>query len=197
MLRGDLEVTGDITSTGTAHSFAANSIPVTAISGAVNKAGDTLTGPLNVNLNSAGAFLVQLENGASYTKLNGGVFTTAKFGPRPQNDGFCTVLHSWGTDASNNYWGNDYSAGSLDFSHSIAGARTNVLSISNTGNLTSTGTAHSFANGSIPSPAVIGSTAFTPANSAAAGVDGSMRWDEDFLYVRVASGWKRVALTAF
>jgi hypothetical protein len=65
------------------------------------------------------------------------------------------------------------------------------------GNITSSGTAHSFAANSIPSSAVVGSASFTPANSAAAGVAGSVRWDENFLYVRVASGWKRVALTAF
>jgi hypothetical protein len=65
------------------------------------------------------------------------------------------------------------------------------------GNITSAGTAHSFASASIPSSAVIGSTAFTPANSAAAGTAGSMRWDENFLYVRTGTAWKRVALTAF
>ena len=64
------------------------------------------------------------------------------------------------------------------------------------GNITSTGTAHSFAANSIPSPAVIGNAAFTPANGAAAGTAGSMRWDENFLYVRTGTAWKRVALTA-
>jgi hypothetical protein len=65
------------------------------------------------------------------------------------------------------------------------------------GNITSAGTAHSFAAGSIPSSAVVGGTAFTPATSAAAGAVGSMRWDENFLYVRTATAWKRVALAAF
>lgn len=65
------------------------------------------------------------------------------------------------------------------------------------GNITSAGAAHSFAAGSIPSSAVIGSTAFTPATSAAAGAVGSMRWDENFLYVRTATAWKRIALASF
>lgn len=65
------------------------------------------------------------------------------------------------------------------------------------GNITSTGAAHSFASASIPSSAVIGSAAFTPATSAAAGAAGSMRWDENYLYVRTATAWKRIALTAF
>jgi hypothetical protein len=65
-----------------------------------------------------------------------------------------------------------------------------------TGNITSSGTAHSFAANSIPTPAVVGSAAFTPANAAAAGVSGSIRWDENFLYVRTGTAWKRVALTS-
>jgi hypothetical protein len=65
------------------------------------------------------------------------------------------------------------------------------------GNITSAGTAHSFASASIPSSAVVGGTAFTPATSAAAGAVGSMRWDENFLYIRTATAWKRVALATF
>lgn len=65
------------------------------------------------------------------------------------------------------------------------------------GNITSAGTAHSFAANSIPSPAVVGGAAFTPANSAAAGSPGSIRWDENFLYVRTATAWKRIALATF
>jgi hypothetical protein len=71
-----------------------------------------------------------------------------------------------------------------------------MLSVSGTGNITSTGTAHSFAANSIPSSAVVGGTAFTPASAAAAGAAGSIRWDENFLYVRTGTAWKRVALTA-
>jgi hypothetical protein len=67
-----------------------------------------------------------------------------------------------------------------------------------TGNITSTGTAHSFANGSIPAAAVAGIVAGTPASGAAAGVAGSVRYDANFLYVCVSANvWKRVALTAF
>jgi|LakMenEpi03Aug12_release.lakeMendotaPanAssembly.Ray.scaffolds.fasta_scaffold263127_2 hypothetical protein len=65
-----------------------------------------------------------------------------------------------------------------------------------TGNITSAGTAHSFAAASIPSSAVIGDVAFTPAGTAAAGANGSMRWDENFLYLRTGTAWKKVALSA-
>jgi hypothetical protein len=78
----------------------------------------------------------------------------------------------------------------------VGGATTLRTTLEVVGNITSAGTAHSFASASIPSSAVIGSTAYTPANSAA-GTAGSMRWDENFLYIRTATAWKRVALTAF
>jgi hypothetical protein len=63
------------------------------------------------------------------------------------------------------------------------------------GNITSSGTAHAFANGSIPSPAVIGGSASTPTAGTAAAA-GSMRWDENFLYIRTGTAWKKLALTA-
>jgi hypothetical protein len=64
-----------------------------------------------------------------------------------------------------------------------------------TGNITSTGTAHAFASKSIPGMAVIGSTA-TAITAASGGNPGGIRWDEDFLYIRTATAWKKVALTA-
>jgi hypothetical protein len=65
------------------------------------------------------------------------------------------------------------------------------------GNITSAGTSHSFAAGSIPSSAVVGNVAFTPGTSGAAGAVGAMRWDENYLYVRTATAWKRIPLQAF
>jgi hypothetical protein len=65
-----------------------------------------------------------------------------------------------------------------------------------TGNITSSGTAHSFAAGSIPSPAVIGNTPRTIAATGSAGSAGQMVWDDNFLYLRTTGGWKKVALTA-
>jgi hypothetical protein len=79
----------------------------------------------------------------------------------------------------------------------IGGAAMIRSTLNVVGNITSAGTAHSFAAGSIPSSAVVGGTAFTPATSAAAGAVGSMRWDENFLYIRTATAWKRVALATF
>jgi len=64
------------------------------------------------------------------------------------------------------------------------------------GNITSTGTAHAFAAGSIPSPAVIGNTPRTIAATGSAGFAGQMVWDDNFIYLRTTSGWKKVALTA-
>jgi hypothetical protein len=66
------------------------------------------------------------------------------------------------------------------------------------GNITSTGTAHSFAPNSIPSSAVFGNT---PRTISADDTDpdnaGQMIWDSSFLYLHTgATGWKKVALTA-
>lgn len=65
-----------------------------------------------------------------------------------------------------------------------------------TGNITSAGTAHSFAAGSIPSTAVIGNTPRTIAATGSAGNAGQMVWDDNFLYLHTTAGWKKVALTA-
>jgi hypothetical protein len=65
-----------------------------------------------------------------------------------------------------------------------------------TGNITSAGTAHSFANSSIPSPAVIGNIPRTIAATGSAGSAGQMVWDDNFIYLRTTAGWKKVALTA-
>lgn len=65
-----------------------------------------------------------------------------------------------------------------------------------TGNITASGTAHSFAAGSIGSPAVIGNTPRTIAATGSAGSAGQMVWDDNFLYLRTTAGWKKVALTA-
>lgn len=65
-----------------------------------------------------------------------------------------------------------------------------------TGDITSAGTAHSFAAGSIGSPAVIGNTPRTIAATGSAGSAGQMVWDDNFIYLRTTAGWKKVALTA-
>jgi hypothetical protein len=39
-------------------------------------------------------------------------------------------------------------------------------------------------------------TAQTPATSAAAGNAGDIAWDDTYLYVRMSTGWRRIALGA-
>lgn len=65
-----------------------------------------------------------------------------------------------------------------------------------TGNITSTGTAHSFESNSIPAAAVIGRTPRTIVSTGSAGVAGQMVWDENFLYLHTLSGWKKIPLSA-
>jgi hypothetical protein len=141
----------------------------------VNVTGDAMTGVLSVTQNVGNSFVFSTANGASYTQLNGGTFISARFGPRPANDAFCTVQHSWDTVASGNYWGTDYSATSISFGHVVAGARVNVLSFGSTGNITSTGTAHNFAANSITASAISGlpaASTVAPLADAAAAVIG-------------------------
>lgn len=67
-----------------------------------------------------------------------------------------------------------------------------------TGNIASTGTAHSFAPNSIPASAIFGNlprTIVTDDNDPDSA--GQMTWDADFLYIHTGvTGWKKVALTA-
>jgi hypothetical protein len=181
LIRGAVNCSGNITSNGTAHAFAANSIPQSAVAGLsqaaldaryVETAGDTITGTLAVTggLNAGPARSGFLANSEPYAV---GLRYSAAVGPV--------------------YIGCS-SAG--DFQVSNAGG-VSILSVDGqTGNITSTGAAHSFADGSIPSPAVIGNTPRTIAATGSAGFAGQMVWDDDFIYLRTTSGWKKVALTA-
>lgn len=118
----------------------------------------------------------------SRLQIHGTGGITVQSGPQPTPRSVCDIGLNWTTPTRTLEVGGDTMLrGPLEV----------------TGDIASTGTSHSFAAGSIPSSAVIGSTAFTPATSAAAGTAGSMRWDENFLYIRTATAWKRVALTAF
>jgi hypothetical protein len=162
IVRGPLEVTGNITTAGTAHSFAAGSIPTSALGGAFG----ALT--------------------ASTVSATGGRSNFAPLG-EPFAIGF-----RYNAAGLPNYIG---TASNGDFQVSSSGG-VSILSINSTGNITNTGTAHSFANGSIPSPAVIGNTPRTIAATGSAGSAGQMVWDDNFIYLRTTGGWKKVALTA-
>lgn len=58
----------------------------------VNKAGDTITGTIN-NIHSSGRKLFKTANN---------IYETANFGPRPANDGICSVTFEY--DAAGNWW---------------------------------------------------------------------------------------------
>ena len=116
-LRGTLDVTGNITSAGTAHSFAASSIPASAIGGNF------------VTLSATGGrsnFAAVSEPYAVSVRYNAAGLP--------------------------NYIG---TASTGNFQVSAAGGGA-ILSITSTGNITSPGTAHSFAAKSIPASAING-----------------------------------------
>jgi len=105
----------------------------------VNAAGDSMTGSLSISQNAGNTFLVSLVNGSSYTYLNGGTYISGRFGPRPVNDGYCTMTYSWDTVASNNYWSTDYSSTAVTFSLSTAGTSSTKVTFGSTGGITATG----------------------------------------------------------
>jgi hypothetical protein len=259
MLRGPLEVVGDITSTGTAHNFAADSILVSAVSGAVKKTGDTMTGPLKIEAPAApNGWFQAVGDAASFTgesysntATSGAIYRSrrargtasaplavqagdrissmSQMGqrgdgtwrncgailldvldtPAPTDN---TIKTRWIIQAGNGSIvtpilvmeaGSSYFAcPRVGIGSAVPTCQLDVLgdtalrgNVDVTGNITSTGTAHSFAAGSIPAPAVIGGTASTPTAGTVAAW-GSMRWDENFLYIRTGTGWKKVALSA-
>jgi len=102
---------------------AAFSVPVTA------------SQPLSVS-QSSGSYSGSFVNGSSYTYLNGNTYTSAKFGPRPINDGFCTVLCSWDTNASNNHWITNYASTGMTIGYTLAGSQTDVFAMTKTGRAT-------------------------------------------------------------
>ena len=104
----------------------------------------------------------------------------------------------FGAAAAQNYLRGDTGIGIIQPQHQLEVGGDTVLRgpLEVTGNITSTGTGHSFAAGSIPSSVVIGNTPRTIFTTGEAGNAGSMVWDENFLYLRVQSGWKKVALSA-
>jgi len=52
-------------------------------------------------------------SGVSYFGVASDAFTSAKFGPRPNNDGVVTILHEYGGNNSGAYWKTDASSGSF------------------------------------------------------------------------------------
>jgi hypothetical protein len=96
------------------------------------------------------------------------------------------------------YFAGAVGIGWADPTHTLEVGGTTMLrnTLEVTGNITSSGTAHSFVASSIPSTAVIGNTPRTIAATGSAGNSGQMVWDDNFIYLRTTSGWKKVALTA-
>ena len=177
MLRGTLDVTGNIASTGTTHSFVAKSIPASAI-------GDFAT-----------------------IKATGGRSVFA-----PLSEAFAIGVQ-YNASGAPNYIGTNSTG---DFQISNAGG-VSLLNIGTTGNLTTTGTAHTFAAKSIQGSAVDGATFAaksipvaaidggagitgpkTIASQTATGVAGEMCWDVNYLYLAIgANTWRRVPLMAW
>lgn len=224
-IRGDASIVGNITSSGTAHNFAAGSITASAIDGlpaasavagaalaaagavgastayaradhthpfptaanvgALPLAGGALTGAVTLTRSGAGTYSLAMTNGAAYANFLGGTYYTAAFGPRPANDGYCTVTWGWDTPASSNNWQTDFGAASFSMGQRTGGALSNKLTLTAGGVLTP--------SAGIVTPALTLSTKRTPASQTAAGAVGQVEWDADYLYLAIAANqWRRV-----
>jgi hypothetical protein len=205
------ELAGTITNGGAAASFRSNgngdgktglgvtgaASGVSATSGAVTGVRGEVTGTVSTGVAvNAEATATATQNFGLRTIVNGGTRNCGVYVDVPK------AANSWAIqcqgDADSYFKSNVGIGWSTPSALLEVGGTARIRStLEVVGNITSTGTAHSFAANSIPSPAVVGGAAFTPASSAAAGSPGSIRWDESYLYVRTATAWKRIALTSF
>lgn len=136
----------------------------------------------------------------NYTVLGDGQFTSAEFGPREQNDGFCSMRYSWATYGSGNNWAMDCGSDRMTFAQTVSNARTEWMTLrsSNLGIGTNNPTISSGVGLHIGGSTMRLGTARTPASSTATGNTGEICWDSSYLYVCVAANsWRRIALTTF
>lgn len=134
----------------------------------------------------------QATHGGHGTDFNAGYMCATNLAAGPNNYAFYS---SW--EASNYFRGKTGIGWAVPTVSLEVGGATKLRGTCDiTGDITSSGTAHSFAAGSIGSPAVIGNTPRTIAATGSAGSAGQMVWDDNFLYLRTTAGWKKVALTA-
>jgi len=104
----------------------------------------------------------------------------------------------FGAAAAQNYFRGHTGIGIIQPQHQLEVGGDTVMRgpLEVTGNITSTGTGHSFVTGSIPSSVVIGNTPRTIFTTGQAGVAGQMVWDDNFLYLHVLGAWKKIPLSA-
>lgn len=132
----------------------------------------------------------------NYTVLGDGQFTSAEFGPREQNDGFCSVRYSWSTYGSGNNWGMDCGSDRMTFAQIVSHTRTEWMTLrsNNLGIGTNNPTLSSGVGLHISGSTMRLGTARTPASSTATGNTGEICWDSSYLYVCTATNtWRRIA----
>ena len=153
MLRGTLEVTGNITSTGTAHSFAAKSIPASAVSGmsaASTVAGAALatTGAVGTSTDYARADHTHPLPTIPAASTTAGVALAAA-GAIGVSTAYARADHTHPFPTAANVAALPIAGGTLTGALTVPGVTIN-------GNISSTGTAHTFAANSIPASAISG-----------------------------------------
>lgn len=198
--------TVDIVGLGTIATQNADNVAVTggAINGTAIGATTASTGRFttvttsgNVGIGTAspsGRLDVRRTN--TYAVFGGGAFTTAEFGPREQNDGFCSVRFGWSTYDSGNNWAFDAGSDRMTWAQTVSNTRTEWMTLrsNNLGIGTNNPTISSGVGLHISGSTMRLGTARTPASATATGNAGEVCWDSSYLYVCIATNtWRRIA----
>ncbi|NBX83434.1 hypothetical protein EBQ90_10180, partial [bacterium] len=133
------------TSTGTGSSSIQFQTATAGTSGTTDRSVSTkmvITGAGNVGIGTTtpesfgSNAMFAVSNGSSYFFVADDFYTSAMFGPRKANDGFSTVLYSWSTNNSGNYWQQDASNDYLSWKQVLSGTSSqSIFHIKSSGNV--------------------------------------------------------------
>ena len=87
------------------------------------------------NSSAVGYGKLGVLSGACYFGVAPDVYTSATFGPRSADDGYCSVLYQHNGFGTGNFWKTDTSSGGLHIVQSVSSTQTSKMWISSNGNI--------------------------------------------------------------
>ena len=135
-----IPVDGTTLSYNSSGALQVNALTSSNLPATINATNLTASGSLGVGTTTPGNFGTNakfaVSNGSNYFYVSDDLYTSAMFGPRKANDGFSTVMYSWGTSTSGNYWQQDASSGALQWARNSLGVNGgNLMTLTSSGNL--------------------------------------------------------------